>query len=504
MLKERARILAVSIFVLDLSLVSAAFLAGYWIRDTFLPAIAPGSFPTHLYPLGDYLPLLPFALIIWGAMLLLSGRYRSHRTVLLLDEAWAIVRVCAMGAVLFTLMLYTARMDEQLLGDDRISRIWVLFFAVFSFLFLLTEKIGLRVTSRYVRLRGFNYRTVLIVGNGPAALTIADSIHGHRYWGYRILGFVSSGVTGSSGGNNGQGNGNGNGLAERTETHIGPYPVLGGIDDIPRIVEGNVVDDVIFAVHRRDLDRLEDLFLSLQEQGIRTRFAMDLFPHTRARVQLEELDGIPLLSFATTPTSQIQLMAKRALDVILAALLLFLGMPVVLMISLLIKLTSGGGSVLFRQTRCGLNGRFFTLYKFRTMVEGAEERRRELMHLNEMNGPVFKLRSDPRVTAFGRFLRRFSIDELPQLWNVLRGDMSLVGPRPPIPEEVAKYQRWQRRRLAMKPGLTCLWQVSGRNNLDFDRWMQLDLEYIDSWTPMLDFKILLKTIPAVLSGKGAS
>ncbi|HEV2844792.1 MAG TPA: sugar transferase, partial [Thermoanaerobaculia bacterium] len=273
--------------------------------------------------------------------------------------------------------------------------------------------------------------------------------------------------------------------------------------DIPRVVEHHVVDDVIFAVTRRDLDRLEDLFLSLQEQGIRTRFAMDLFPHTRARVELEDLDGMPLMSFATTPTNQFQLMAKRGLDVVLASLLLMLAMPIVGLIALVIKLTSGG-SVLFRQTRCGLNGRIFTLYKFRTMVADAEERRLDLLHLNEMNGPVFKLRSDPRVTSFGRFLRRFSLDEVPQFWNVLRGDMSLVGPRPPIPEEVAKYQRWQRRRLAMKPGLTCLWQVSGRNDLDFDRWMQLDLEYIDSWTPLLDLKILLKTIPAVLSGKGAS
>ncbi|HYG61833.1 MAG TPA: sugar transferase, partial [Thermoanaerobaculia bacterium] len=197
------------------------------------------------------------------------------------------------------------------------------------------------------------------------------------------------------------------------------------------------------------------------------------------------------------------LMLKRALDVALASLLLLLALPAVGLVAALIKLTSGG-TVLFRQTRCGLNGRFFTLYKFRTMVEDAEERRNALLHLNEMNGPVFKLRSDPRVTWFGRFLRRFSLDELPQLWNVLRGDMSLVGPRPPIPEEVARYQRWQRRRLAMKPGLTCLWQISGRNNVDFDRWMQLDLEYIDSWSPMLDFKILLKTIPAVLSGRGAS
>ncbi len=172
-------------------------------------------------------------------------------------------------------------------------------------------------------------------------------------------------------------------------------------------------------------------------------------------------------------------------------------------IALLIKITAGG-QVLYRQTRCGLNGRRFTLYKFRTMIEGAEERQRELLHLNEMDGPVFKLKQDPRVTWIGRFLRRFSLDELPQLWNVLRGDMSLVGPRPPIPDEVARYQRWQRRRLSMKPGLTCLWQISGRNQIDFDRWMKLDLEYIDSWSPWLDVKILLKTVPAVLSGRGAS
>jgi exopolysaccharide biosynthesis polyprenyl glycosylphosphotransferase len=484
MLKERARILAVAIFALDLSLVSAAFLCAYGLRDAVLPRMAPGTFPSPLYSLGDYLPLLPLALAIWGGLLLSSGRYRSHRTVPLLDEAWAILRVCLSGAVLFTLALYLTRWDERLLGDDRVSRLWSLLFAVFSCLLLLTEKLALRLTSRYVRLHGFNYRTVLIVGTSPAALRIADSIHGHRFWGYRILGFIRNGPGWE-------------------ESWPGGYPLLGEVEDIPRIVESHVVDDVIFAVHRRELDRLEDLFLSLQEQGIRTRFAMDLFPHTRARVELEELDGVPLLSFATTPTSQLQLMLKRTLDVALAALLLFLGLPIAGMIALTIKLTSGG-SVLFRQTRCGLNGRSFTLYKFRTMVANAEERRRDLLHLNEMNGPVFKLRSDPRVTRLGRLLRRFSLDELPQLWNVLRGDMSLVGPRPPIPEEVAQYQRWQRRRLAMKPGLTCLWQISGRNNVDFDRWMQLDLEYIDSWSPMLDLKILLKTVPVVLSGKGAS
>jgi len=160
--------------------------------------------------------------------------------------------------------------------------------------------------------------------------------------------------------------------------------------------------------------------------------------------------------------------------------------------------------VLFRQRRCGLNGRIFTLFKFRTMVADAEERIGEVAHLNEMKGPVFKVRRDPRVTGVGRWLRRFSLDELPQLWNVLRGDMSLVGPRPPIPEEVARYERWQRRRLSMKPGLTCLWQVRGRNQIDFEEWMRLDLEYIDNWSPWLDLKILARTVPVVLSGRGAS
>jgi exopolysaccharide biosynthesis polyprenyl glycosylphosphotransferase len=488
MLKEKARTLAVSIFLLDLILVAAAFLAAYGVRGSLLPRIAPESFPTRLYPLAEYLPLLPLALVIWGAMLLLSGRYRSHRTVPILDEAWAIIRVCFIGSAVFTLLLYAARIDEQLLGDDRISRLWILLFAIFSCVFLLTEKLGVRITSRWVRLRGFNYRTVLIVGTGPSALSIADSIQSHRYWGFRILGFIANGSTG-------------NGVPAGVPRG---WPVLGEVDDIPRIVESNVVDDVIFAVHRRDLDRLEDLFLSLQEQGIRTRLALDFFPHTRAQVQLEDLDGMPLLSFATAPTSHVQLLAKRSLDVAVASLLLLLGLPVVLAIATAIKLRSGRGSVLFRQTRCGLNGRSFTLYKFRTMVEDAEELRRELLHLNEMSGPVFKLKADPRVTSLGRFLRRFSLDELPQLWNVLRGEMSLVGPRPPIPEEVAKYERWQRRRLAMKPGMTGLWQISGRNELDFHRWMELDLEYIDSWTPLLDLKILVKTIPAVLSGRGAS
>jgi lipopolysaccharide/colanic/teichoic acid biosynthesis glycosyltransferase len=170
--------------------------------------------------------------------------------------------------------------------------------------------------------------------------------------------------------------------------------------------------------------------------------------------------------------------------------------------AILIKLTSHG-PVLFRQKRCGHNGRQFVMYKFRSMIDNAEQRRLELEPLNEMDGPVFKSSRDPRITIIGKIIRRFSIDELPQVFNVLRGDMSLVGPRPPLPEEVARYERWQRRRLSMKPGMTCLWQISGRNEVSFEDWMKLDLTYIDNWSLLLDLKILLKTVPVVLLGRGA-
>lgn len=486
MLKERARIIAVSVFALDLLLVTAAFFLAYWLRSSVLPSFAPVDVLGPLYPLSEYLPFLPLALLLWSVLLLRTGRYRSHRTVPILHEAWAIVRVCGTAAVLFALVLFALRIDEWLLGNDRISRLWIAVFAVVACLLLLAEKLALRVTSRYVRLRGYNYRTVVIVGTNRDARQMARSISQHPYWGFRLLGFIA------------------NASEDQTPSEaLLKAPILGRIGDLQRIVADEVVDEVVFAVGRRELARLEDLFLALQEQGIRTRIALNFFPHTNAKVELEELDGLPLLSFSTAPTSQLQLMVKRALDVAIAIVMLFLAAPVLSLVALAIKLSSRG-SVLFRQTRCGLNGREFTLYKFRTMVEGAEEQQRELLHLNEMNGPVFKVRKDPRVTALGRLLRRFSLDEFPQLWNVLRGDMSLVGPRPPIPEEVAQYERWQRRRLAMKPGLTCLWQISGRNNLDFDRWMELDLEYIDSWTPSLDLKILWRTIPAVISGRGAS
>lgn len=213
--------------------------------------------------------------------------------------------------------------------------------------------------------------------------------------------------------------------------------------------------------------------------------------------------GFPLLTFETTSDKHQELIFKRIIDIIVSAIGLVMMAPIFLVVAIVIKYTSEG-PVLFAQERCSLNGRRFKLYKFRTMVKDAEGKLKDLMAFNQMGGPAFKMDNDPRVTAVGKFLRKSSLDEFPQLYNVLRGDMSLIGPRPPLPSEVEKYDFWQRRRLSMRPGLTCLWQVSGRNKIkDFDEWARLDLKYIDEWSPLLDTKIFFKTIPTVLFGIGA-
>lgn len=480
MLKQQARLIARIVYLVDLALTSAAFFTAFFIRDLVFPKIFPQQFPTGLFPLSDYLKIYPVILVIWSVLLFTYHSYHSHRTIPLTREALTIFRVVIVGNVTLATIAYLVPLRQ-------LSRSWFILFAALSAVFLLAEKIAVRAMARYVRSKGLNYRTLLIVGTGRRATDIARMIENHKYWGYKILGFVSDG--------------------HRLNNGWARYRIFGTVPDLKRILEkgqtSEPIDEIVFAVTRKKLDEMKQIFLMCEELGIRTRVAMNFFPNRVARLEVEELEGVPFLTFTTTPSDESQLALKRLLDVGVSVLLLVLALPIIVIAALAIKLTSPG-SVLFKQERIGLNGRIFTLYKFRTMIADAHARRDEVNHLNEMTGPVFKMKEDPRVTPVGRMLRKFSLDELPQFWNVLKGDMSLVGPRPPIPEEVASYHRWHRRRLSMKPGLTCLWQVSGRNDIDFDRWMQMDLQYIDNWSPSLDLKILLRTIPAVLSGKGAS
>ena len=479
MLKQKASLIARTVYVLDIGLTSAAFFAAFFLRNAVIPQLAPAQFPSGLFPLAEYVKIYPIVLVIWSALLFAYHSYHSHRTIPLRKEAETVLRIVVLGNVALATLAF-------LLPLKQLSRTWFITFAILDAVFLLTEKIMLRLLARYVRSKGLNYRTILIVGTGRRAIDVARMIEEHKYWGYKILGFVSDG--------------------HRLPNGWSRFRIFGTIPDLRRLLEAGsdlAVDEIVFAVTRKKLDEMKQIFLLCEELGIRTRVAMNIFPNRVARLEIEEIEGVPFLTFTTTPSNEAQLALKRLLDIGISMILLVLTLPVITIAALAIRLSSPG-SVLFRQERIGLNGRTFTLYKFRTMIQDAHARLNEVSHLNEMTGPVFKSRIDPRVTAVGRLLRRFSLDELPQLWNVLKGDMSLVGPRPPIPEEVAAYHRWHRRRLSMKPGLTCLWQISGRNDLDFEHWMKLDLQYIDSWSPGLDLKILLRTIPAVLSGRGAS
>ncbi len=479
MLKQQARTIAALLYAADLAVTLAALPTAYALRSELLPLLLPRPFPGGLVDFSLYLALVGPIVLIWSGLLFGGGAYRSRRTQVLQEEMALMGRTAFLGTLLLTIVVFGARWDF-------ISRPFLLIFFAVNALFLVTERLTVRFLARRIRALGFNYRTVVLVGDTPRAHSMARLIHAHPWWGLKLLGLVRERRATSEEGTTADG-----------------IVVLGTLQDLPRILKEMSVDEVILAVDRGDLPHLEEIFLHCEEIGVRTRLVLDFFPHALARVELEELEGTPLLTFSTTPGNEMALLVKRGVDVALSLLLGALSVVPLLLAAMLIKLTSKG-PVLFRQTRCGLNGRLFTLLKLRTMVEGAETRLDEVAHLNELDGPVFKAARDPRVTLLGRLMRRFSFDEFPQLWNVLKGEMSLVGPRPPLPEEVARYEPWQRRRLSMKPGITGLWQVSGRTSLGrFDDWMALDLAYIDNWTLSLDTRILLRTVPAVLFGRGA-
>lgn len=352
--------------------------------------------------------------------------------------------------------------------------------------------IGIRAVVRSVlatlRRSGLNARHLLIIGDTAKAIDLADRIEIRRELGYEIVGFVFD-------------EGGSCGHLSQIEAR---WKVLGPVSNLRHLLKQGVIDEVLFCLPLRENFPLAcDIVGLCNDLGVVVR----LVPHLQnvqmlSRTQMEELDGDQVVTFFRE-NLLFQLFVKRLTDLICSALLLVLLSPLLLMTAVAVKLTSPG-PVFFGQERIGMNKRRFRLLKFRSMVVDAEDRKKDLAHLNEMDGPTFKIRNDPRVTRVGSILRKFSIDELPQLINVFKGEMSLVGPRPPLLSEVDLYDWSDRRRLSIKPGITCLWQVSGRNQLTFDEWMVLDRRYIDNWSVWLDLKILLKTIPVVLGGKGAS
>lgn len=458
----------------DVLLAGLAFEAAYQTRS-FLPFARPFFLDRPVKTL-----LLGAAVLIWlaiGSWFNVYDKLESARPRAVLRNAF---RQCALGAAALVLFEYVLRPTNY-----ELSRPFLLLFAAYSWVLLCLFRLNAgRIAGAIRKEFGAPYY-VMVVGEGERARRIGELLEASEEYGLRLSGFLTPGNSSSPAP-----------LAlKRT------YPTH-PLSELPDVLRDHVIDEVIFAVDSESLAQMEEMMLLCDEEGVRTRVAVDFFPHVNSRVYLDRLGAAPLLTFAAAPHDEIRLLVKRLTDIVLAAAALVLLAPFMLFIALLIRITSPGPAI-FRQQRCGLNGRRFTFYKFRSMVRDAESRKAALEHLNRKS-TAFKIPDDPRLTPVGRQLRKFSIDEWPQLWNVLKGDMSLVGPRPAVPDEVERYQRWQRRRLRMRPGLTCIWATRGRDALDFDTWMKMDMQYIDNWSLALDWKIIFRTIPRVLTGKGAN
>jgi exopolysaccharide biosynthesis polyprenyl glycosylphosphotransferase len=474
MIRRREALLRRSLLGLDVAVTALAFVVTFELRQA-LAALAPSLPP--LDAAHAWRPLLLALLPVW-AVLLHAFRCHDFRVPWRVAAA-RYARVVVTGLALVAVGVFLLKLHF-------VARSFVVLFGVVDLVALLAGRRAVLGAIALLHRSGVDAHRVVVVGCGADAVAFGEALRAHQGWGVQLVGYVEVG-----------------GLAEPRAP--GAVPLVGHVDRLDRVLDRQPVDEVAFVVPGRTSDAIEDALRCCAERGVDVSVTLPPVVSRGARVEVQTFDGydLPLLTLRRAPADALRLAVKRIVDLAGAGVLLALTAPLLAATALAIRLDTRG-PVLFRQERCGRNGRRFSMLKFRSMVCDAEARRPALEPRNEMNGPVFKIKDDPRVTRVGRVIRRFSVDELPQLLNVLRGDMSLIGPRPPLPSEVEAYAPWQRRRLSMKPGLTGLWQVSGRNRVDFEQWMELDLRYIDNWSLWLDFKILLRTVPAVLSGSGAS
>jgi len=411
--------------------------------------------------------------LTWVATLWAMGLYRLSVRWRLWTELRDIGRTALVVVAITLSTLFIVKQED-------VSRLFLALLFVAQPAVTLTSRVLLRFAFEAIRRQGHDARFMLIAGTGRLAQNFADRVESHPGLGMQIIGHLS---------------------APGEKRRVVTRPILGSVDDIEEILHSQVVDEVAVCLPPTAIRYLEPITGLAAGEGKTVRIPVDPVEEILPSAYQEEFDGFLVRSLIHDGQREAGLVAKRLLDIVGSGLGLVLLSPL-LLATALVMLVREGSPILFRQERVGLHGRPFTIYKFRTMVPGAEEQLDEVQHLNERSGVTFKARNDPRVTPFGRWLRKTSIDELPQLWNVLTGSMSLVGPRPPLPNEVAEYDVWHRRRLSMKPGITGLWQVEARHEPDFDRWVEHDLIYIDGWSMWLDLKILAKTLPALLAHGG--
>ena len=467
MLREHMHVLKKLVFVADLCLVALAFqlsvIIGHLRTDTSVNIFSSDNL------------MLP-AIIIWGGVFWFSPACYSVRLRKIKDILISSSKAALVSAGLFLAFIFAGGYLEE-------SRFQIILFAVLSTAFICGFRLLITLLLEYYRSRGHNYQTVLMIGAGVIAKDFVDKILDHSRFGLKVLGFVD--------------------WERRPDLwRYRDIPRIGDLQDLPELLKNGQIDWAVFAVGKKHLSKIEKSVEICEQMGIQIAVLADFFPMRLAKKRIDTFFDSPLVCYDTGPGQGLAITTKGFLDRFLAAIGLIMASPIMLAAAILVRLTSKGPAV-FAQERSGLNGRKFKLYKFRTMVHNADELKRDLLKFNDVDGAAFKMKRDPRITPVGRLLRRTSIDELPQLFNILRGDMSLVGPRPPLAEEVARFELWQRRKLSMKPGLTCLWQINGRSDVSFEQWMKLDLKYIDNWSLWEDAKILARTVPAVFKGTGA-
>jgi len=475
----RRRLLLDAFRVADLCVMSGAFGLALLVSAGSASPNNPAEFLAVRIKLSNALLFLGFA-ALWHVIFRARGLYRSRRIGLLVSEWWDIAKAVALGTLIFAGLALVLR----LVAVDR--RFLTVFFVVGLVGTVLTRS-ALRVVLGEVRRKGRNLRNLVIVGCGPRGARLGAEIWKRPELGYLLLGYIDDIPP------------------PKSSLHGQPEKLLGGLKDSARLLGSMEVDEVMICLPvRSQYVMIAQLITVATGMGLIVRMPADFFELKLAHAEVEHLDKIPIVTLAEPVPSSLGLFMKRTLDVLGAGAALVLSAPLLLLIAIAIRLESPGPP-LFGQERVGLRRRKFRMWKFRSMVMDAEAQLPALEQLNEVKGAAFKIKNDPRVTRMGRILRKLSLDELPQLVNVLIGDMSLVGPRPLPMRDVERIPNgWQLRRFSMKPGITCLWQINGRHKIDFDHWMELDLQYIDNWSPGLDLEILMKTLPAVLRGTGAS
>ena len=484
----------IAMVALDAWLITVAFQLAYDLRLYFAQTralnhllntirynlIEGGGAPTvgsnfQLSPISSFMLLQVSTVIGFIAIYAFRGLYNVRLTGTWFRQVWIIITSTTLGMTF--LITYFFIVQPQASSRLLVPFVWVTTIAV-----LCVARMVVSGIMGWLYRLGMGETRLLVVGSGRLGKMVMQHIAANPNLGYTIVGFLHD--------------------MNEEPGDFGRFKMLGTLDDLGLAIRSMQVDEVLIALPSNMHQYAIRSVKMCERFGASFKLIPDLYEMNLSRIDMEAIEGIPLIGIKQTPLNTWQRLVTRVVDISVSVLVLLVGSPLWLCIALAIRVSSTG-PVIFKQTRIGINGQPFKCYKFRSMYQDADRRLAMLMAQNEAQGPLFKMKDDPRCTAIGKLLRRTSLDEIPQLFNVIKGEMSLVGPRPPLPQEVAKYEQWQKGRLAMKPGMTGLWQVRGRSDLTFDEGVLMDLYYIENWSLRLYFQILLRTVPAVLFSRGA-